>query len=440
MVMENITKGNEKRSDLQGFHKLTPDERLEKVKEFAGLSDEEAGILRKNGALDIDTADRMIENVVGTSELPFGIATNFLINGKDYLVPMTLEEPSVVAAASFAAKLTRPTGGFETSSSEPVMIGQIQMVNIGDMETAKENIAKEKDSMIKSLNETDPALLVKYGGGVKDIQARDIETKRGRMLIMHILVDCRDVMGANAINTICESLSPKLENLTGGKARLRIISNLAVHRTARARAVWKKELLEESVRNGMKGEEVVDRILDAYAFAEADPYRCATHNKGIMNGIDAVVISTGNDFRAIEAGAHSYAARNGGYECLTKYSKDDRGNLVGEIELPLAVAIFGGATMTKPSAKVALKIIGAKTATELAEVIVAVGLAQNFAALRALATEGIQGGHMRLHAKNIAVMAGAKGNMIDRIAEKMADEKNVRIDRAKELLNDLEAD
>jgi len=430
-------RGKERHSDISGFHKLTVDERLQKIKGLAGLSDEEAGLLRKTGALEADLANRMIENVVGTGEFPFGIATNFLVNGKDYLIPMTIEEPSVVAAASYSAKLARASGGFKTSSSDPVMIGQIQFVNVEDIERAKENIAREKDNLIKEMNEKDPSALVRFGGGLRDIEVREIETKRGKMLILHLLVDCRDAMGANAVNTMSEKMTPKLEELIGGKPRLRIISNLAVHRTARARAVWTKESLEQSVKGVMSGEEVVDMILDAYAFAEADPYRCATHNKGIMNGVDAVVIATGNDFRAIEAGAHSYAARNGRYESLTKYRKNENGNLVGEIELPMAVATVGGATMMKPTAKVAIKILGVKTATEMAEVIAAVGLAQNFAAIRALATEGIQRGHMRLHAKNIAVMAGAKGEMIDRLAEKMAEEKAVRVDRAKELLEKL---
>jgi len=426
-----------KGSDIRGFHKLSPDERMEKLKRFAGLSDGEAEVLRKTGALDMGTADRMIENVVGTTELPLGIATNFMVNGKDYLVPMTIEEPSVVAAASFAAKLARPSGGFSASSSEPVMIGQIQILGVPDTKKAMHKIESKADGMLRKLNESDPALLVKYGGGVRGIELRELKSERGDMLIVHVLVDCRDVMGANAINTICERLAPELEELSGGEARLRIISNLAVRRTARARAVWKKEELEKSVRGAMKGGSVVEHILDAYAFADADPYRCATHNKGIMNGIDAVVIATGNDFRAVEAGAHAYAATNGRYKPLTRYTKDKEGNLVGEIELPLAVAIVGGATMTKPSAKVALKIIGAKTSKELAELIAAVGLAQNFAAVRALATEGIQKGHMRLHAKNIAVMAGAKVNMIDKIAERMAGERNVRVDRARELLEEM---
>jgi len=420
-------------SSIPGFHKLGPEDRLRKIKSIRRLSENESEALSKTGALEIGLADRMIENVVGTAELPFGIATNFLVNGRDYLVPMVIEEPSVVAAASYAAKLARP-GGFTSSSSEPVMIGQIQLVGLEDTEQAKTAIMGAKEDIIKGLNEDDPSSLVKYGGGLKDIEIRELNSQRGRMLVVHLLVDCRDAMGANAVNTLCEHMAPKLEEITGGKSRLRIISNLAVHRTAKATAIWKKDVLEESAKGEMKGDEIVDRILDAYALAEADHYRCATHNKGIMNGVDAVVIATGNDFRAVEAGAHSYAARNGRYESLTKYRKDEEGNLVGEIEIPLAVATVGGATMTVPMAKAALNIMGAKSARELAEVIAAVGLAQNFAALRALATEGIQKGHMRLHAKNIAVMAGAKGDDIDRVAAKIADEGRITVDRAKELL------
>ncbi|MFH1445741.1 MAG: hydroxymethylglutaryl-CoA reductase, degradative [Nanoarchaeota archaeon] len=426
-----------KKSDISGFYKLSVDERLKKIKEFAELTEEETALLKKTGALEIDSANRMIENVVGTTELPFGLATNFLINDKDYLVPMVIEEPSVVAAASYAAKLARISGGFETESDDPIMIGQIQLVGIENIEEAKKAILREKEDIIKYANEVDPAVLVKYGGGLKDIEVREIDSQRGKMVIVHLLVDCRDAMGANAVNTLAESMSPRLEKITGGTARLRIISNLAVHRKARARAVWTKEVLEESTKGEMKGEDVIEAILDAYAFADADPYRCTTHNKGIMNGIDAVVMATGNDFRAIESGAHSYAAIDGRYKSLTKYYKNENGDLVGEIEMPMALGLVGGVTKTHPTAKIAVKILGIKTANELGEVIAAVGLAQNFAALRALATEGIQRGHMGLHAKNIAILAGAKSEQIDVVASKMVEEKAIRVDRAKEILESL---
>lgn len=417
----------ERRSDISGFHKLGTDERLNRVAEFAALSEEETELLRKTGALDLATADRMIENVVGTIELPFGIATNFLINGKDYLIPMTLEEPSVVAAASNAAKLARPGGGFKTSSTEPIMIGQIQLLGTENPEQAREKILAQKQELLKFANEQDP-ILVKFGGGARDLEVRIIDTEEGKMIINHILVDVRDAMGANAVNTMAEAIAPKLEELTGGKVRLRIISNLADKRLARAKAVWKKDAI---------GEDTIEGILAAYHFAEADPYRCTTHNKGAMNGIDALTIATGNDFRAIEAGAHSYAARSGKYKPLTKYHKNEAGDLVGEIELPMAVGLVGGATKTHPIARIAVKILGVKTAQELGEVIAAVGLAQNFAAVRALATTGIQAGHMKLHAKNIAVLAGAKGDLIDKVAAKMVEEKAIRVDRAKEILEEL---
>lgn len=420
-------------SAIEGFYKLSVRERLLKVKEFASLSEEESALLEKYGALDSDSANRMIENVIGTTQLPLGIATNFAINGKDYLIPMALEEPSVVAAASNAAKLARKGGGFTSSTDDPVMIGQVQIVQVKNpSEGVKKIIGKKKEIMEKA-NAQD-AILVKFGGGVRDIEARVIHSWRGGMIIVHLYVDVRDAMGANAVNTMSESISPMLEELTGGKVKLRIISNLAVKRLARAKAVWKKEDL---AFDSFSGEDVIESILDAYAFAETDVYRCTTHNKGIMNGVDAVVVATGNDFRAIEAGAHSYACITGKYLPLTKYYKNKDGDLVGEIELPIAVGLVGGATKTHPIARTAVKILGVKTAQELAQVIASVGLAQNFAAIRALSTEGIQKGHLRLHAANIAVMAGAEGKEIDAVAKIISSERKVRMDRAKEVLGEI---
>lgn len=421
---------------FSGFYKKPPEERLNILKEFAKLTDEEVEILKKTGALGMETADRMIENVVGTTELPFGLGLHFLINGKEYVIPMCIEEPSVVAAASFAAKLAKPSGGFKTSSDEPVMIGQIQILGFENFEIAKKAVLDNKEKILSKANKRD-SVLVSLGGGAKDVEVRKVKSEIGDMLVVHLLVDVRDAMGANAVNTMCEEISPLLEELTGGYVRLRIISNLADKRLARARAVWKREELEKSTRGLMRGEDVVNAILEAYHLAENDPYRCATHNKGIMNGIDAVVIATGNDFRAVEAGAHSFASITGKYKPLTRYYKNKEGDLVGEIELPIAVGTVGGATRTKPEARVALKILGVKSAKELSEVMAAVGLAQNFAALRALATEGIQRGHMRLHAKNIAVTAGAKGEEIDRVCKKMIDEKNITVSRAKEILEEI---
>lgn len=416
-----------KTSELPGFYKLSPEERLKAVQEFAGLSDEEVGLLRKTGAIDLEQADRMIENVIGTTAFPIGVATNFLINGREYLIPMVTEEPSVVAAASNAAKMARPKGGFRTESTPPVMIGQIQLVNVKNPTEAVKKILDEKKRILAKANEQDP-VLVKFGGGAVDLQVRIIETQLGQMTIIHLLVDVRDAMGANVINTMCEAISPIIGKLTGGRVFLRIVSNLATSRLARANATFSKEALG--------GDKVVDGILQAYAFAAADPYRCTTHNKGVMNGVTAVALATANDTRALEAGAHAYAAMGGTYKPLTHWKKTPDGNLEGNIEIPVAVGMIGGATAVHPIAKICRKIMGVKSARGLGEVMAAVGLAQNLAAMRALATEGIQGGHMKLHARNIAVMAGATGELIDKVAARLVKERKVRVDRAKEILEE----
>lgn len=400
---------------------------MKAVQEFAGLSDEEVGLLRKTGAIDLEQADRMIENVIGTTAFPIGVATNFLINGREYLIPMVTEEPSVVAAASNAAKMARPKGGFRTESTPPVMIGQIQLVNVKNPTEAIKKILDEKKRILAKANEQDP-VLVKFGGGAVDLQVRIIETQLGQMTIIHLLVDVRDAMGANVINTMCEAISPIIGKLTGGRVFLRIVSNLATSRLARANATFSKEALG--------GDKVVDGILQAYAFAAADPYRCTTHNKGVMNGVTAVALATANDTRALEAGAHAYAAMGGTYKPLTHWKKTPDGNLEGNIEIPVAVGMIGGATAVHPIAKICRKIMGVKSARGLGEVMAAVGLAQNLAAMRALATEGIQGGHMKLHARNIAVMAGATGELIDKVAARLVKERKVRVDRAKEILEE----
>ena len=422
----------DKSSRISGFYKLPVTERLEKVAEFAGLTDEERKIFIRDGkialGIDAEIADRMIENVIGIFELPLGIATNFLINGKDYLVPMAIEESSVVAAASNAARIARAKGGFHATTTEPLMIGQIQVLKIKDIDTAINAINREKKRLLEVANAQDKTL-VSFGGGARDIEIRIVGDSKEKMMILHLLVDVRDAMGANAVNTMCEALAPIVEDITEGKARLKILSNLADRRLARAEAIFDKKT--------MGGEDVVDAFLEGYRFATLDPYRAATHNKGIMNGIDAVVIATGNDWRAIEAGAHAYAARDGQYKPLTKYWKDDNGNLVGSIELPVAIGTVGGAASIHRKAQICRKILGIKSAKELAEVIASVGLAQNFAALFALSTVGIQKGHMELHAQNLAVMVGAKGDQIDEIAKRMIEEKNVKIDRAKELMKEL---
>jgi hydroxymethylglutaryl-CoA reductase len=350
---------------------------------------------------------------------------NFLINGKDRLIPMAIEEPSVVAGASNAAKMARSRGGFWASSTRPVMIGQIQVVGCADPNEARASILASTDELLRKANEQDPVLVSK-GGGAIGLEARVINTGLGPMVIAELLVDCGDAMGANAVNTMAEAVAPSIERVSGGRVYLRIISNLADRRLAQARVTVAKE--------AVGGADVVDGIINAYAFAAADPYRCATHNKGVMNGVTAVVLATGNDTRAIEAGAHAYAARSGQYSPLTRWKKDANGDLAGEIEIPMAVGLVGGATAVHPVAKVAVKLLGVKSARELAEIIAAVGLCQNLAALRALAAEGIQRGHMRLHARNLAATAGATGDLIDKIADKMIEQKRIRIDRAKELL------
>jgi len=417
---------NKKTSQKSGFYKLPVEKRVEFVKEFADLEAEEAKLF--SSCLDLETADRMIENVLGTFELPLGIALNFKINGKEYIVPMTTEESSVVAAASNAAKIARIQGGFKTECTDPLMIGQMQLLKLDDPAGAAQNIMKHKKELLELANAQDK-VLVKFGGGAKDLEVRILDSPLGKMIVTHLIVDVRDAMGANAVNTMCEALAPMLEELTGGKVRLKILSNLADKRIVKAKAVFDKEK--------MGGESVVDAFLESYTLAAIDPYRAATHNKGIMNGIDSLIIATGNDFRAIEAGAHAYASRNGQYTSLSKYWKDKNGNLVGELELPLAVGIIGGAGNIHPKAKLCKKILGIKTAKELAEVVVSLGLAQNFAAVFALSTVGIQKGHMGLHAKNIAVMAGATGELIDKVANQLVKEGNIKLDRAKEILETL---
>ncbi len=420
----------ERSSLISGFYRLPPRERLRLVKDFANLSQEECDLLENTGSLPMVLADRMIENVVGVFPTPLGVAVNFLINGIDYLIPMAIEEPSVVAAASYAARMVRDGGGFHTSSTPPLMIGQVQAVGVKDLEVARQRVLEAKASVLKKANEQDP-VLVSAGGGAKDLEAKIIHTTAGPMLIAELLVDCRDAMGANAVNTMAEAIAPLIEQLAGGRVYLRIISNLATKRLARAQCIVPKE--------SVGGEEVVDGIVYASAFAEADPYRAATHNKGAMNGIIGVILATGNDHRAIEAGAHAYAALKGKYTTISKWEKTEGGDLRGSIELPMAVGLIGGAVKTHPIAKIAMKILGVKTANEFAEVLAAVGLAQNLAALRALAHEGIQRGHMSLHARNIAVAAGASEGIVNAVAEKMVKERKIRMDRAKEIIEELKA-
>ncbi len=427
-------------SRLSGFYNLGLEERRAKLVEAASLSPDLLGVY-DGGGLTTDAADHMVENAIGTYALPVGVALNLRINGRDVLVPMAIEEPSVVAGASFMAKLARAGGGFTATTDEPLMIGQMQILGLSDLAAGRLALLEHKEALLAEADAIDP-VLKKFGGGARDLEVRAIEDSPvGPFLVAHLIYDVRDAMGANAVNTACERLAPRLEAITGGRVHLRILSNLADRRLARVRCtVPTKELAFGDPNDRVySGEQVRDGIIAAYAFAAADPYRAATHNKGIMNGVDAVVIATGNDWRAIEAGAHAYAARSGRDTSLSTWGKDAEGNLVGTLEMPMAVGIIGGATKVHPGAQAALKLMGVTTAAELAEIIVSVGLAQNMAALRALATEGIQRGHMSLHARQVAISAGATGDMIEEVARRMVEEKLVRIDRAEDILKGMKA-
>lgn len=436
-------------SRISGFYNMALEERRARLSEGSGLAPE-ALVPFTTGGLSTEAADHMIENVVGLYSLPLGIALNFQVNGRDVLVPMVIEEPSVVAGASFMAKLARAGGGFAATTSDPLMIGQMQVINVTNLHEAKLKLYEHKAELLAEADAIDP-ILKKFGGGARDLEIRIMEDSPiGPFLVVHLIYDVRDAMGANAVNTACERLAPRVASITGGKVHLRILSNLADRRIARARCTIPVKELAFTVGTGLApvqgegkprpneytGEEVRDGIIAAYAFAAADPYRAATHNKGIMNGVDAVVIATGNDWRAIEAGAHAYAARSGRYTSLSTWGKDADGNLVGTLEMPMAVGIVGGATKVHPAAQAAVRLMGVKTANELAEIIVSAGLAQNMAALRALATEGIQRGHMSLHARQVAIAAGAAGELIEKVAAQMVAEKTVRIDKAEEILKE----
>ena len=415
-------------SRIEGFYKLSVSERRELLGELAGLNQEQKNAWGESGELDEDAADRMIENVVGTYSLPIGVATNFVIDGSHYAIPFVLEEPSVVAAASNMAKRCLVKGGFKSENDDPVMIGQIQVVGCSDPELARKSILDEKENLISKCNDVDP-ILVKFGGGCKNIEVRIIETGSGPMVILHIHVDCRDAMGANAVNTMAEEIAPAVEEITGGTVILRIISNLAVLRLARVSAVFTPEEMSDKGGNSIQGSEVIEGVIQAYHFAEADPFRATTHNKGIMNAISAVALACGQDWRAIEAGAHSYASHDRRYGSLTQWSKDDEGNLIGSIEVPMAVGLVGGAVRVHPAARANVALLGLDTADELAKVMAAAGLAQNLGALRALATVGIQAGHMKLHVRNMAVTAGAEGEEVDIVASSLR-QKGGRITQA----------
>lgn len=415
-----------KTSEYSGFYKLSVNERLNEVKEFSNLSDDDVSVISKASSLDEVTADHMIENVIGYFPMPMGVALNFIVNGKDVIIPMVSEEPSVVAAASNAAKLARKTGGFTSSNTGSIMIAQIQFINIPNPECARLKILENKQKIIELCNSMDP-VLVKHGGGAVDVEVRILDSNIGKMLVVHLLVNTLDAMGANTVNTMAEGVSPFIEELTSGTSQLRILSNLSIYRLARSYVTISKE--------DLGGEQVVDKIIDAYQFAEADPFRAVTHNKGIMNGISAAVLATGNDTRAIESGAHAYAAITGTYKPLTVWEKNPNGDLTGSIELPLSLGLVGGATKIHPTAGKAVKILGVDNVSELENIIAALGLAQNFAAIRALATEGIQRGHMGLHARNIATTVGATGEELERIVKTMIANKKINTEYAKELMN-----
>ncbi len=376
------------------FRHRSPADRRSLALAAAGLPEGGLEALADEGGLTVDRADHMIENVVGVFGVPVGVATNFIVNDVEVLVPMATEEPSVVAAASHAARIARPTGGFHASCSAPMMQAQIQVVDVADPQAARLRVLAAREELMAAGDEQDPAL-VSFGGGVRDLVVRTVQTRVGTHVVVHLVVDVRDAMGANAVNTMAEALAPRIAELAGGRALLRILTNKADRRLTRAHAVLDVQEIG--------GPQVVRDMVAAAALAEADPYRAATHNKGIMNGITAVALATGNDTRAIEAGAHSHAVTaEGRYSALSHFEEDADGNLSVSLELPMAVGIIGGATKTHPSAGAALRLMGITGAERLAEVITSVGLAQNVAALRALATEGIQRGHMTLHRRSVA--------------------------------------
>jgi hydroxymethylglutaryl-CoA reductase len=421
-------------SRLKGFYNLSVAERQKLLREEGFLTEEDLPLLNDLTGLTIQQADKMIENVIGRYALPLGVGLNFLVNGRDVLVPMVIEEPSVVAGASFMAKITREHGGFRAQADPPLMIGQLQILDLADVQGARQKIESQKGALLIEINEVDPVLREK-GGGPQDIEVRVIEDSPiGSFLVVHLLVDVRDAMGANAVNTACERLAPHIESLVGGRVHLRILSNLAERRLVRAACDLPVNAL---AFDEFSGEEVRDGIVEAWAFAETDPYRAATHNKGILNGMDAVLLATGNDWRAVEAGAHAYAAQGGRYRPLSNWRVDQKGQLQGQVEMPLAVGTVGGATRSHPVAQLGLRMMGVTSAKELAEVIASVGLAQNLAALRVLATEGVQRGHMTLHARQVALSAGAEDDEIAPLARRLVEEGRIEVSRAREILETM---
>jgi len=415
-------------SSISKFFEKSRKERLDIVAAFSNLSKDDLDTLENNnGGISFDNADKMVENAIGTFSLPLGVATNFKINDKDYVIPMVIEEPSVIAAASKGAKVARIKGGFKVTADESYSIGQIQILDV-DIDSAIQKISLSSNKIITLANSKSNSL-PKMNKGAKEITCKVIDTPSGKMLIAELLIDVGDAMGANITNTMCEAVSPLIEEITGGKTLLRILSNYSTRRMVKVHAVFEKE--------AVGGEQVVDNIILAFEFADNDVYRAVTHNKGIMNGTIAVANAVGQDSRAIEAAANAYAAKSGQYRSLSKWSKDSDGNLIGELEIPLSVGIIGGIANVHPVAKVCTKILGAESAQELACVMAATGLAQNYSAIRALSTEGIQKGHMRLHARNLAAAAGATSEQIDEIVQKMIEQKSISLEKAKELLDQI---
>ncbi|MGH7895643.1 MAG: hydroxymethylglutaryl-CoA reductase, degradative [Candidatus Binatia bacterium] len=421
-------------SRIPAFYRLTVAERRQKLAEALGLSADDRRVLEAADALPLEVADIMIENAVGTFALPFGVGLNFQVNGRDYVVPMVVEEPSVIAAASNAALVARPGGGFVAEADLGAMIGQIQLVQVPDPGAAMERLYAARERILARSEELTPGLC-RRGAGPRDIEVRLVRSPRDEtMVVFHVIVDTGDAMGANAVNSLVEGLAPMVQEIAGGWVCLRILSNLADRRLARAAVRVPVEALG---RDGMPGEEVAERMLYAYEFAWADPYRATTHNKGIMNGIDAVAVATGNDWRSIEAAAHAYAARDGSYRSLTTWAIEDR-HLTGSIELPMAVSTVGPAVESHPRVRLAFRVLGVDSARELAGVMAAVGLASNMAAMRALATEGIQKGHMALHARAVSHAAGARGEEAEVLRQRLIEAGEVKIDRARALLRSLE--
>ncbi len=414
-----------------GFYQLSLPDRLSLLQKYCKLSASEVAQLQNNQGLPLSVANGMVENVIGAFPYPFGLALNFRVNGRDFIVPMVIEESSVIAAASKAAKIALSSGGFIAHAPQSLTIGQVQLIKIPDNKAARNAIFNKKPEILAIARDCDP-LLAKLGGGPVDLELRDIEGSMGRMLVVHLIVDTKDAMGANTVNTMLESISPRLEQLSGGIACMRILSNLAVHRIATASATFPKELIG--------GADVVEKILWASDFAEHDPFRAATHNKGILNGVIAVAQATGNDTRAIEAGAHAFAAYEHPYKPLTRYERTERGDLRGEIQIPLMVGKVGGITSIHPLAKVAWKILNVANVSEFCEVLAAVGLAQNFAALLALVTEGIQKGHMKLHAMNLALTAGATTDEANRLVPVLIREGKITVARVQQLLEEMRKD